>query len=292
MCDSLLPISNPASLRKPIIISCAMTGAIPSRTKYPTLPVEPLEIAEQALLCAEFGASIVHLHTRDEHGNQTQDLERLQTTIEAIRAENADLVICATTTSRGAGSLGERTTALRLPKHLLPDMASLTLGSYNTPFGVNVNPADEIELLLGAMAAVGVKPELEIFEPGMVHFWNHLVTEGKAPDAAIANVLLVVLGASTASAKSLVDIVCALPSDLEWAAAGIGHHQKPMVALGAAMGGHVRVGMEDDPRGERDGWTNMDSVRRAVVIADAVGRSVASPNQARELLGLRETPQS
>jgi 3-keto-5-aminohexanoate cleavage enzyme len=283
---------GPVATHRPMIISVALTGAIPSKTKYPTLPVEPLEIAEHALLCAELGASIVHLHTRDEHGNQTQDLERLQTAVETIRAENADLVICATTTSRGAGSLGERTTALRLPQDLLPDMASLTLGSYNTPFGVNVNPADDIELLLSEMAAVGVKPELEIFEPGMVHYWNHLVAERKAPDAAIANVLLGVLGASPASAKSLVDIVGALPSDLEWAVAGIGRYQKSMVALGAAMGGHVRVGMEDDPRGEREGWTNMDSVRRAVFIADAVGRPVASPNQARELLGLRENLQS
>lgn len=138
------------------------------------------------------------------------------------------------------------------------------------------------------MAAAGVKPELEIFKPGMVHFWNHLVAEGKAPDAAIANLLLRVLGASPGSAKSLVDIVCALPSDLVWAVAGIGHYQKPTVALGAAMGGHVRVGMEGDPRGERDGWTNMDSVKRAVVIADGIGRPVASALQATETLGLEE----
>lgn len=288
--NNLGPLSRRAY--KPLIISAALTGAVPSQAKYPTLPTQPLEIAEQALLCAELGASVVHLHTRDEDGNQTQDLDRLLAAVEAIRAENSELIICATTTSRGAGSLQERTTGLRLPEHLLPDMASLTLGSYNTPFGVNVNPAHEIEALLNEMAAKGVKPELEIFEPGMIHYWNQLVAEGKAPDAAIANVLLGVLGASPASAKSLVDIVGALPSDLEWAVAGIGHYQKPMVALGVAMGGHVRVGMEDDPRGEHEGWTNMDSVRRAVVIADAVGRPVASPSQAREFLGLSETLQS
>ena len=273
---------------RPMIISVALTGAVPSKTKYPTLPTEPHEIAEQALLCAELGASIVHLHTRDDQGNQTQDLERLQTAIEGIRAENADLVICATTTSRGAESLRDRTTALRLPQHLLPDMASLTLGSYNTPTGVNVNSAEDIELLLTEMKTVGIKPELEIFEPGMAHYWNHLVAAGKAPEAALANVLLGVVGASPASAKSLVDIVAALPSDLEWAVAGIGHYQKPMVALGVAMGGHVRVGMEDDPRGEQDGWTNMDAVRRAVVIADAIGRPVATALEARKALGLSE----
>lgn len=100
------------------------------------------------------------------------------------------------------------------------------------------------------MPAAGVKPELEIFEPGMVHYWQHLVAAGKAPDAPIANVLLDVLRASPASAKSLVDVVGALPDALELAVAGIGHYQKPMVALKAAMGGHVRFGMEEDPRGE------------------------------------------
>jgi len=271
---------------QPMIVSVALTGAIPRKSKFPNLPVEPLEIAEHAIYCAELGAAVVHLHTRDNQGNQTQDVDRLRTAIETIRAENSNLVICATTTSRGARSLSERSTAFRLPKNLIPEMASLTLGSYNTPFGVNANPAAEIEALLIEMELSGVKPELEIFEPGMVHYWKHLISKRNAPKAAIANILLGVLGASPASAKSLVDIVGALPDDIPWAVAGIGHFQKPMVALGATMGGHVRVGMEDDPRGERDGWTNMDSVKRAVRIAEAVGRPIASTLQARQILGL------
>lgn len=270
----------------PMIIQVALTGAIPSKSKYPSLPVEPEEIAEQALSCADLGATVVHLHTRDAGGEQTQDLGRLRRAIEAIKVENSQLVISATATSRGANSFIDRTTALRLPRPLKPDMMSLTLGSYNTPFGVNINPPEQIELLIDELRGSGVRAELEIFEPGMVHYWKHLVSKGKAPQAGIANILLGVLGASPASAKSLVEIVSALPDALPWAVAGIGYYQTPLVALGASMGGHVRVGMEDDPRGDRDGWTNMDSVKRATRIADAIGRPIATASQARTILGL------
>ena len=270
----------------PMIITVAMTGAVPSPKKFPNLPVIPEQIAEQALLCAQLGASTVHLHMRDDAGEQVQDLDRLARTIELIRAENKDLIICATTTSRGATSVDERLTPLRLPKNLLPDMVSLTLGSYNTPTGINANPGDEIELLLSEMGKVGVLPELEIFEPGMLYFWHHLQDKKETPRAVIANILLGVQGASAASAKSLVEIVSLLPESLEWAVAGIGHFQKPMVALGATMGGHVRVGMEDDPRGDHENWSNMDSVKRATRFASALDREVATPAQARVALGL------
>lgn len=273
----------------PMIITVALTGAVPDRKKFPSLPVNPEQIAEQALLCAGLGASTVHLHMRDQAGKQTQDLRRLAETITLIRKENENLIICATTTSRGASSIEERLTPLKLPEKLLPDMASLTLGSYNTPTGINENPASEIQALLEAMAVVGVAPELEIFEPGMLYFWQHLTEKAETPRAAIANILLGVQGASAASAKSLVEIVSLLPDSLEWAVAGIGHFQAPMAALGAAMGGHVRVGMEDDPRGDHENWTNMDSVKRAVGFADALGRGVATPEQARDLLGLAST---
>lgn len=280
----LVPVSE--KTYRPLIITVALTGAVPSKLRFQSLPITPEEIATQALSCAELGATTVHLHMRDAEGKQVQDLERLQETIEIIRADNKDLVICATTTSRGANSISDRTTPLRLPNHLLPEMASLTLGSYNTPTGVNANPQEEIEALLLAMAEKGVKPELEVFEPGMLYYWDHLVSIGKAPKPAIVNILLGVLGASGASAKSLVEILSLLPEDVDWAVAGIGHFQKPMTALGVAMGGHVRVGMEDDPRGERDGWTNMDAVKRAVRLAEAIGRPIASPHEARGFLGL------
>ena len=277
---------NPKFEPKPMIISAALTGAIPTKSRYPSLPTEPREIAETALACAELGASIAHLHMRDEDGIQVQDEDRLLETIQLIRAENPALVICATSTSRGATSIHERLTALRLPKPYLPDMVSLTLGSYNTPTGVNLNPREEIEAIAEHLAETGVAPELEIFEPGMMYTFFRLRQQQKIEKPAIVNILLGVEGASPATARELLHIADLVPQDVEWAVAGIGAFQKRTLWLGAVLGGNVRVGMEDDPRGESDGWTNEDSVKRAVSAANAVERQIASPEETRIRLGL------
>lgn len=272
-----------------MIICVALTGAIPSKTKYPNLPCSPNEIVDTALECAEAGASAVHIHLRDHNGFQTQNSQTLQEVISGIRRDNPELVICATTTSRGNATLDDRLLPLQLPHDSRPDMASLTLGSYNTPLGINANPAEEIEAILAEMKKSKIVPELEIFEPGMLHFWHQIVAEGKGTGLGMVNVLLGVRGASAANPKSLVDIVSLIPSDAEWAVGGIGHFQKPMTVLGAVAGGNVRVGMEDDPRGEFDGWTNVDAVKRAVNAAEIVGRRISSPSEARKRIGLTNT---
>ena len=269
-----------------MIITAALTGAVPTKSKYPKLPTEPNEIAETALSCAELGVATVHLHMRDKRGLQSQDPERLLETIRLIRQGNPELIICATSTSRGSNSLAERLTALRLPAAYLPDMLSLTLGSYNTPTGPNVNPREGIEEIAMALKETSVAPELEIFEPGMLYTYFRLRKTEKIEKAAIVNILLGVDGASPASARELLHIVDLVPRGIEWAVAGIGAFQKHTVWLGAIHGGNVRVGMEDDPKGQFDGWTNQDSVKRAVHAAHAVGRAVATPLEARVRLGL------
>jgi 3-keto-5-aminohexanoate cleavage enzyme len=284
--DDVWAAINPKVEAPPIIITVALTGAVPEKSKYPTLPTEPEEIAEQALVCAELGASTVHLHMRDERGIQVQDSERLLQTLRLIRAENPDLVICATTTSRGSTSLDERLTPLTLPAEDLPDMVSLTMGSYNTPIGINANPYDEIEALSARMMAVGVAPELEVFEPGMLYTYFRMRRDKKISTPAIINILLGVDGASAASPRELIHMVDLVPRGVEWAVAGIGSYQKPMVWLGALLGGNVRVGMEDDPRGEHSGWSNTDSVARAVRIAHDVGRGISTTQETRERLNL------
>lgn len=270
---------------RPMIITAALTGAVPEKHRYPKLPTEPHQIAETALACAELGASTVHLHMRDHNGQQTQDPERLLETMRLIRGENPQLIICATSTSRGSGSLKERLTALCLPKTDLPDMLSLTLGSYNTPTGVNLNPRMDIESISSAMREVGVTPELEIFEPGMMYTYLRLLRDEKVSKAGIVNILLGVDGASPATPRELLHIVELVPADTEWAVAGMGIFQRRTVWLGAVLGGNVRVGMEDDPRGAHDGWTNQDSVQRAVSAAEAVGRPIATPAETRLRLG-------
>lgn len=271
---------------KSLIITVALTGAVPDKTKYPSLPVAPEEIAKDAIACADAGATTVHLHMRDSAGKQTQDAFKLLETIRLIRSQRPDLIICATTTSRGAVSFDDRLVPLRLPKAELPELASLTMGSYNTPYGVNLNPKDEIELLASEMMKVGVKPELEIFEPGMIYSYLRMKEAGKISKPAIINLLLGVEGASAANERELKHLVGLVPEGIEWAVAGIGKYQRAMIELGVAIGGNVRVGMEDNPRGEHEGWTNLDSVKLAVSIARAAGRKIATAEEARARLGL------
>lgn len=274
------------SMNSNMIITVALTGAVPDKAKYSTLPVTPEEIARDALACADAGASIIHLHMRDKLGKQTQDRELLLMTMRLIRSEKPELVLCATTTSRGAKSVQDRLMPLLLPKSELPELASLTMGSYNTPYGVNLNPKDEIEVLAGTMMEAGVTPELEIFEPGMLYTYLRMREAGKIAQPAIINILLGVEGASAANERELRHLVGLVPQGIEWAVAGIGKYQKHMVDLGAAMGGNVRVGMEDNPRGEHEGWTNLDSVKLAVDLAHKNGRDIATAQEARKRLGL------
>lgn len=274
------------SPQRKLIIAAALTGAVPEKSKYPSLPVDPEEIAKAAIECAQSGASIVHLHMRDAAGNQTQDSERLLKTISLIRSEEPQLIICATTTSRGAKNVDDRLTPLRLPAEFLPELASLTMGSYNTPYGVNLNPKDEIELLANEMKKVGVKPELEIFEPGMLYTYFRMREADKIQEPALINFLLGVEGALPANERELSHLIELVPPEIEWAVAGIGKFQQNMIELGIRLGGNVRVGMEDNPRGYKENWTNVDSVDMAVSIAFQMGREIENPAGARERLGL------
>lgn len=272
---------------KPLIITVALTGAVPQKSKYSNLPVDPEEIALSAIDCANHGASIFHLHMRDEFGQQTQDLERLLNTIQLIRAEVPDAIICATTTSRGSKGIQDRLTPFELPKEHLPELASLTMGSYNTPYGVNLNPMDEIVILAEKMIQSGVSPELEIFEAGMLYSAHRMIDQGKISRPAIINILLGVEGACAANERELRHLVGLVPLDVEWAVAGIGKYQREMVELGVKLNGNVRVGMEDNPRGYHSDWTNLDSVKMAADLAASAGREIETRVGARKRLGLK-----
>lgn len=273
----------------PLIISVALTGAVPSKEKYPNLPVTPKDIARDALACAALGAQIFHIHMRDDAGNPSQDVRKFRETIEYIRSENDGLVICATTTSRGSSSLEDRLVPLKLPDDALPDMVSLSLGSYNTPFGINANPQEDLLAIAEAARERGVAIEGEVFELGMLSTYCRLVESGQVHGASILNVLLGVQGALPATAGALTDAVRNMPAGVEWAAAGIGHFQGPINLMAIAMGGNVRVGMEDDPRGARENWRNEDAVQRALDFARLSGRRLATSDEVRSRLGLGST---
>jgi sugar O-acyltransferase (sialic acid O-acetyltransferase NeuD family) len=252
---------------RPMVISVALTGAVPSRADHPRLPVTPEQIAEDAAACAAAGASVVHVHVRDEAGAPTHRRDLYEQAIGAIRQRAPELAVCVTTSSRVDGSLAARMTGLALEGELRPDLASLTLGSFNFPTTVSANPPDEIRALLEHMAERSIRPEFEVFELGMVNTLHALIDQGLVGERPVVNILLGSLGSAPAFVGDLARIVERLPEGSEWAAAGIGLYQRPMTIAAAVMDGNVRTGMEDHPAGDRPGWANPDAVRLAVAAA-------------------------
>ena len=151
-----------------------------------------------------------------------------------------------------------------------------------------MNPPDDIRALLERMAEAGVRPELEVFELGMVNTLHALAEGGLIPDPPLVNILLGSLGSLPAFVGDLARVVERLPGHAEWAAAGIGIYQRPMTIAAAIMGGNVRTGLEDAPKGDgTPGWSNVSAVQAAVAAATLAGREVATPAQTRERFGLR-----
>jgi len=276
---------------RPMIVNVALTGAVPCRADNPRLPLTPEEIADDAVACAVAGASVVHVHVRDEQGRPTHRRDLYERAIAPIRERAPDLVICVTTSSRVDADPAARMTGLELDGELRPEMASLTLGSFNFPRSVSANPPEEIVALLERMAELGIRPELEVFELGMVNTLFSLTERGLIRDPPVVNVLLGSLGSAPAFVGDLARIVERLGPGTEWAAAGIGIYQRPMTIAAAVMDGNVRTGLEDNPRGDGSAqWGNVEAVRLATRAAELAGRAVAPPAEARARLGLAPAP--
>jgi len=270
-----------------MVVNVALTGAVPRKSDNHRLPLSPEEIAADAVACAEAGASVVHIHVRDEAGAPTHRRDLYERAIASIRERAPELIVCVTTSSRVDPDPAARMTGLELDPAIRPEMASLTLGSFNFPKTVSANPPATIVALLERMAELGVRPEFEVFELGMVNTLHLLAERGLVPDPPVVNVLLGSLGSAPAFVGDLARIVERLPAGAEWAAAGIGIYQRPMTIAAAIMDGNVRTGLEDDPRGDGTlAWGNVEAVRLARTAAELVGREIASPAEARARFGL------
>lgn len=272
-----------------LIINAAITGMIPRRHDTPHVPLSPQEIAEDVRRCRDAGASIVHLHARDAEGRPTWDPEIYHEILARSRAAAPDIVLCVSTSGRNWPEFEKRSASLDLVDPA-PEMASLTLGSLNFPKQASVNAPDMIRRLAEHMAKRGVTPELECFEIGMVEYAHFLYRKGILPEPRYCNLLLGSLGTLRATEFNLQAMVAALPTGTTWAAAGIGRFQRPMNELAIELGGHVRVGLEDnlwfdDERTELA--SNPRLVERLAASARAAGREPASPDVARRIIGLR-----
>lgn len=262
-----------------------------TKADNPHLPLTVDEIVADCEAVSGAGAAIVHLHPRDDQGVPTTDPGLYRDLLAAVRERCPDLLISATCSGRRARDLEARATPLGFEGVLKPDLASLTCGSMNFPKEVSVNEPDVIVALAQRMLEAGIKPELEIFEPGMINTARYLLGHAALQEPLYCNILLGNLGTCPGGLLDLGYMVASLPPGAIWSAAGIGRYQLPVTTMAAAAGGHVRVGLEDCPYYEWNGCTpatNTQLVERVARIAAELGRSPATPAQAREILGLPE----
>lgn len=279
---------HPMSPYPPLIINVALTGMVPTKTITNKVPISVDEIVEDAIHVHDAGASMVHLHARDENGVPISDARYFEQIITSIRKERPGLICCATTSGRGGASFEKRSEVLHLTGLAKPDMASLTLGSLNFLSGASINSLETIQRLALLMKEKGIKPELEIFDTGMVNVAKYLERHNIIGGMKYFNILLGNLNTAPATIKDLAHIYSSLPNDSIWAAAGLGSFQLSMNTASILAGGHVRVGLEDNVYydiTQKTLATNRSLVERVVRIANELERPISTPSETRALLG-------
>jgi uncharacterized protein (DUF849 family) len=288
------------------IITCAVTGNITRPDQHPNLPVTPRQIAQACLDAASAGAAVVHVHVRDpETGKPSMRIEHYAEVMDRIRARDRDLVINLTTGPGGRfipSAEDPRVAApgstLMAPEQrvehialLRPDIATLDLNTMNSGPDVVINTPSSVRVMAQAIRAAGSVPEIEIFDSGDLHLAHDLLREGVLQGPGLFSFVLGVKYGFDASPRTLMYARDLLPPGATWTGFGLGRHEFPMVAQSWLLGGHVRVGFEDNlyiAKGvlARD---NAELVTRARRIVESLGGDVASANEARALLGL-QTP--
>ncbi|MBE9546222.1 MAG: 3-keto-5-aminohexanoate cleavage protein [Proteobacteria bacterium] len=271
-----------------VIITAAITGSRMMRDIAPYIPITPGEITQSAIECWEAGAAVVHIHVRDpETGLGSQDLDLFRQVVEPLR-EKTDLVICLTTSGIPGRNLpiDERLAPLTLK----PELASFDAGSINLGSGVFSNPPEFLDEAARRMKEEGVKPEIEAFDLGMIMTALRMRDEGKLEDPLHFQFVLGTPSGAPATPKSFLHFYEHIPENATWSNIGIGWRQLHMAMMALIMGGHIRVGMEDNIylRHGVMAKTNAELVERVVRICREYGREIATPDEARTILGLRK----
>lgn len=266
-----------------LIITVALTGNVPTKAMNPHVPMTPEEIARDVRQCADAGAVLFHVHARDNNQRPTLDIGRYKENVRRIK-ETAPEVILQLSTGARAGKDWE---ARANPVRLLPEMASFTTGSNNLPGIVYENSPQFIEFLAGVFKETGVKPEIEVFETGMINNALYLQRRGLIFPPLHFDFVLGAPGSMPGSVKNLMFLSESIPPGSTWSVAGIGKAEIPLATAAIVMGGHVRVGLEDNlfmPDGSPA--SNVKLVEKVVRIARETGREIASPEEARRILSL------
>lgn len=267
------------------IITVATTGAWPKKKDNPNIPMTPQEIADDVYECYKAGAAICHLHMRDDEGNGTMDTGKFEETVDLIK-KKCDIVINCTTSGDLNATDESRQTHLR---SIRPELASYDCGSMNWMHSsLFINHPKFLEQLGMTMQEAGVKPEIEIFDAGMIYNSLYYLKKGVLKAPVHYQLVLGAAGGSTATVENLVYLKNLLPEGCTWGALGIGKQHVPIMLTTVAMGGHLRVGMEDNVFWSAGvlAESNAQLVKRAADIVRIAGNEVAAPDDAREILGL------
>ena len=285
---------------KPIIISCAVTGGSDTPSKNPAVPVTPREIADSCIEAAEAGAAIVHVHVRDpETTGPSMDVDLYAEVVERIRASGTDMLVNLTTGIGARFDPGDDDPAVAGPGtnfkrpaervahviRLRPDLCSLDMGTLNFGDRAFVNTAAHLREMARLVVEAGVLPELEVFEPGHLRLALDMTARGLLPGNAFFQLCLGIPWGAPATGQTMAYLASLLPPGAVWSGFGISRMQFPMAAQAVILGGHVRVGLEDNLYLDRGvlAPSNAALVERAVTIVEALGSKVATPAEAREI---------
>jgi uncharacterized protein (DUF849 family) len=294
-------------VREKVFVTCAVTGGGDTVGKHPAIPVTPEQIATAAIEAGEAGAAIAHIHVRDPAtGKPSRDIRYYREVVERIRASNSRIVINLTC---GAGGRyvpdpadprrGGTGTTLAAPEdrvahvvELKPEICSLDCATMNMGEFAFMNTPAHLRRMAELIRSVGTKPELEVFDVGHIRLAERLVEDGLIAAPPLFQIVLGVAWGAPATPQAMAYMSTLIPKGAHWASFGIARMQFPMVAQAVLLGGHVRVGLEDNLYIERGVFArnNAELVEKAVRIVRLLGAEVASPDEVRAALGLRGAP--
>lgn len=267
-----------------LIITIAPTGNVPTKELNPHSPLTVEEIVEDIKKCQKLGASIAHIHVRDENLKPTSDRTLFKQVVDRLDEEKIDIIKQLSTGARGgANTVDWRGQMLDLNV----EMASLATGSSNFASSVNANSPELIKALSQKMYDNNIKPEIEAFDVAMIHNAVKFAKKGILKGPLHFNLVMNVPGSIPGTPKNLMFMVDSLPPGSTWSVCGIGYSQVPIITMAILLGGHVRTGLEDVLK-MQDGSlaTNELLVKRVVRIAKELGREIATTDEARRILGL------
>lgn len=291
-------------MANPTILSCAVTGNITTIAQTPYLPVTPEQIANACLDAARAGAAIVHIHVRHPDGRPSMELAHYREVVDRIRAADEDVIINLTTGPGGRFIPSEAEPRIAAPgttllpperrvEHVValrPEICTLDFNTMYSGDSVVINTPRNVGIMAEIIREAGVRPEIEVFDTGDLQLANHFVEQGKLDTPALFQIVLGIRYGAVATPETLLYMKSLLPAGSHWAAFGIGRWEFPMLAQAWLLGGHVRVGLEDNIYLEKGvlAESNTVLVQKAVRIVRELGGQIATAGQAREILGLRK----